>query len=61
MFQGFACHFELIFGILTIPKCNLSEIEKAMFQELSWHFIIYFLSGFALIAIWVNKRDFYGG
>ena len=37
MFQGLACHFELIFGLLTIPKCDLGDIEKAMFQGLEWH------------------------
>ena len=34
MFQGFACHFELIFGRLTIPKFDLVEDEIAMFQGL---------------------------
>jgi len=37
MFQGVACHFELIFGFLTIPKFDLGEFEKAMFQGFEWH------------------------
>jgi len=35
MFEGLACHFELIFGLLTIPKCDLLDVEKAMFQGLA--------------------------
>ena len=26
MFQGLACHFELIFGLLTITKFDLFEV-----------------------------------
>jgi len=37
MIQGIACHFELIFGLLTIKKCYLSEFEKAMFQVVARH------------------------
>ena len=29
--------FRLIFGLLTIPKCDLVYVEKAMFQSLAWH------------------------
>ena len=37
MFQGVACDFELIFGLLANPKCDMGEIEKVMFQGLTWH------------------------
>ena len=33
-----ARHWELIFFILTVPKFNLGEVEKAMFQGLPCHF-----------------------
>jgi len=36
MFQGLECHFELISGLLTITKCDLVEVEKAMFQVVAW-------------------------
>ena len=42
MFQGLACHFELIFGLLTIPKCELGEVEKAMFKGLEWYSQLFF-------------------
>jgi len=29
--------FELIFGLLTNTKCDLVEVEKALFQGLAWH------------------------
>jgi len=29
-----ACHFEFIFGYLTIPKCDLVEFEKPVFLKL---------------------------
>jgi len=32
MFQGVACHFGLTFGLLTIPKCDLGEVEKRCFK-----------------------------
>ena len=32
MFHLLACHFELIFGLLTIPKCDFVEVDKAFFQ-----------------------------
>ena len=38
MFEGLVGHFELIFGILIIPKCNLVEVQKAMFERHVWHF-----------------------
>jgi len=37
MFHGLAWLFELIFELLSIPKCNLVEFEKAMFQGLECH------------------------
>jgi len=38
MFQEFPCHFELIYGFLTIPKCDFVEVEKGLFQGQVWHF-----------------------
>jgi len=35
MFQGLACHFELIFGVLNIPKCELVEVEKGLYLGLT--------------------------
>jgi len=35
MSQGLPCLFEIIFGLNTIPKCELVEIEKSMFQGLT--------------------------
>ena len=31
-FQGYDCHFELIFGVLIISKSDLGEFEKGMFK-----------------------------
>ena len=33
-----ARHCELIFCLLTSPKCDLDEFEKAMIQVVEWHF-----------------------
>jgi len=38
----FAWHLDLNFGLLTIPKCDLFEVEKAMFQGFSCHFELIF-------------------
>jgi len=38
MFQVVARHWELIFFLLTNPKCDLGEFEKAMFQGLPCYF-----------------------
>ena len=44
MFQVLACHFELILGLLIIPKCIFVEVEKAMFQVVARHWeLIFFL------------------
>ena len=32
MFQGLPFHFELIFGLLTIAKCEFVEVENSMFK-----------------------------
>ena len=32
MFQGLACQFELIFGLLTITYYDLGDVVKALFQ-----------------------------
>jgi len=37
VFRVVTCHFELIFSLLTIPKCDFVEFEEAMFQGLEWH------------------------
>ena len=37
MLKGVAFYFELIFGLLTIQKYVLGEVEKAIFQGLAWH------------------------
>ena len=35
-------HRELIFFLLTSPKCDLGEVEKAMFQGLACQFELIF-------------------
>jgi len=42
MFQVIARHWELIYFLLTSPKCDLSEVEKATFQGLACHFELIF-------------------
>ena len=42
MFHVPPCHFELIFGLLTIRKCDFFEIEEALFQGHAWHFQTFF-------------------
>jgi len=32
MFHGLVCHFELIFGHMTIKKCDFCEVEGSMFH-----------------------------
>jgi len=54
MFRGLACHFELIFGLLKITKCDMVEVEKALFQGLSWHSQITFGNWTSLNATWVK-------
>ena len=49
MFQGLACHFELIFGLLNISQYNLGEVEKAMFQGLDWHSQLIF-------GLWTSRK-----
>ena len=41
MFQCVNRHWELIFILLTSPKCDLGEVEKATFQVLACHFELY--------------------
>jgi len=38
MFQELPWHLELIFGLLTITKFDLIEVEKSMIQGLLCHF-----------------------
>jgi len=42
MFQWLACHFEVIYSLLTITKCDLVEVEKSVFLELESHLQIIF-------------------
>jgi len=56
MFQGIAWLFELIFGLLTIPKCDVIKVEKAMFQRLTFHFELIFASWSAQNATWVRSK-----
>ena len=42
MFQVVARHCKLIFFLLTSPKCDLGEIEKAMSQDFTCHFELIF-------------------
>jgi len=42
MFQVVERNLELIFFLLTSLKCDLGEVEKAMFQELACHFVLIF-------------------
>ena len=51
MFQGLACHFELLFGLLTILKCDLGKVVKAMYKSLEWHFNLFSAFGLAEDAI----------
>ena len=37
MLQVLECHFELILGLLTIPKCVFVEVDKAIFLWPVWH------------------------
>jgi len=37
MLHGLICHFYLIFGLLINKKCDLSEVDKAMFQVVARH------------------------
>jgi len=38
MLQLIICHYELIFGIFTIPKYDFVEGEEALFQAHAWHY-----------------------
>jgi len=42
MIQVVANHWELIFFLFTSPKCELGEVEKAMYLGLEWHSQIIF-------------------
>ena len=42
MFQEVAQHWESVFFLLTSPKCDFCEVEKAMFQGLACHFELIF-------------------
>ena len=56
MFQGLVCYLDLIFGPLTIPKCDLVEVEKALLLGLAWHFQIFSASVRAEHVNWVNYK-----
>ena len=42
MFQVLPWHIDLILGLLTIQKCDLVEVETAMFQGIALHFALIF-------------------
>jgi len=42
MFEGLVSDLEIIFGLLTIPKCELIEVEIPKFQGLAWQFQLIF-------------------
>jgi len=42
MFQMVSNHWGLIYFLLTNPKCDFCEVEKAMFQGLACHFELIF-------------------
>ena len=46
MFQVVHRHYELIFNLLTRPKCDLREVEKAMFHVFArlWEHIFFLLT-----------------
>jgi len=54
MFHVVARHWELIFFLLTSPKCDLGEIDKATFQGFACHFELIFglltIPKFSLVA-----------
>ena len=52
MFQGVACYFEFIFGLLTFPKCDFGEFEKAIIKVSNWILNLFSASGLAENAIW---------
>ena len=49
MFKRLVSHFELIFGLLTIPKCDLLEVQKEMFERFAWYFQNIF-------ALWSSQK-----
>jgi len=42
MFHVLACHFELIYGLLTIPKSDLVEVKNPVLIELESHLQLIF-------------------
>jgi len=42
MFQVVARHWKLIFFLLTSPKCDMSKVEKAIFEGLVSHLELIF-------------------
>ena len=45
MFEGLALHLvesviAVIFFLLSSPKCDLFDFEKAMFEVVEWHCIL---------------------
>jgi len=42
MFQQLALHLEVIFCLLTSPKCVLGDAVKVIFQVFPWHFELTF-------------------
>ena len=47
--KGLACHFELIFVFLIIPKYDLVYVEKALFLGRLWHIQL-------LFGLWTSSK-----
>ena len=58
MFQVDLMHCELIFCLLTSPKCDLGEVEERMFQVVERHFedILYFLTNKKYCSVQEEKE-----
>jgi len=56
MFEGVACHFELIFGLLTNTKCDLVELEIEMFEVFDGTLNLFWTSVLAQNPIWMKPK-----
>jgi len=54
MFQEVANHWGIIYFLLTNPKCDLCEVEKAMFQRVAYYFESFSASWQTQNATWVR-------
>ena len=62
MFQVVARQSEVVFFLLTSPKCDLGEVEKATLQEVACHFELIFglLTILKCVLDEVGKATFQG-